>query len=654
MAGKPTSLEEVSDEFRAAVRLSANEAGKSVKQFLHGVFGPRAIVEGNAKLLSFAAFETGVKSLRKKFNKSDVEDIFEECDMDGNKRISVDALVEFCQKNVSKARLLSLKLRNAICTHFNGESGFRGAFSTMAGTSKYLEIENFRDFADEYLDRPMSENEALSVYSLFDTDGDGKVSLDDFLNFMITQKSDATKCLEPKNIEAIIDIKISLHRSQEAELLRQGYIQLIPDLSQTNIRTLDAAAIFGTFGRGQSLWIWKRKQGTCCGRLKSILDIQLQKCSSSSALVMSGYTCLPETIAGQYIWIRRATSDEDDLDAIIDLYVTIGKISNAADHIWSGPGIGWIRVDGNFNKSFLGGTDAFLWFKPSRARSADMLNASPIRNVVLMSESRQKTNLMTAIKAALRHYVPLHEMKRISNYKHTDIANTATTISDRAGKTSDSNDINQDNFDENDIRDDRDRDREDRRHFDFAFVYHMYDRRGTGRLGKSSWHKMLCDVGVAIDKADITKTFVYFDISHNDSISREEYAVGLTLTAHEIDLVAEDIRNKLMNSIVGQGKLKRNRILGEIFQILNSNNDKMLSVAEILNMSCKLDIYLSEEEGRKIAKLMDLDNNDRVEERDFVAFMKKAPDATICKAHRVKEAAAMCRRWLVRGSKLGV
>lgn len=28
---------------------------------------------------------------------------------------------------------------------------------------------------------------------------------------------------------------------------------------------------------GQSIWIWKRKQGVCSGRLKPVIDIQVSK-----------------------------------------------------------------------------------------------------------------------------------------------------------------------------------------------------------------------------------------------------------------------------------------------------------------------------------------------------------------------------------------
>lgn len=53
------------------------------------------------------------------------------------------------------------------------------------------------------------------------------------------------------------------------------------------------------------------------------------------------------------------------------------------DIIWSGPGSGWIRVDGNFGKSFINvwSADAFLWYLPSKTRAAESLMASPVRYV---------------------------------------------------------------------------------------------------------------------------------------------------------------------------------------------------------------------------------------------------------------------------------
>jgi len=93
MTTKDASVEDVSDDFRAIIRTKANESGKTISQLIHFTFDRRAVEEDGAKLLSFSAFELGVRSLQTNFSRSDIEEIFEECGVDDRKKISVDALV---------------------------------------------------------------------------------------------------------------------------------------------------------------------------------------------------------------------------------------------------------------------------------------------------------------------------------------------------------------------------------------------------------------------------------------------------------------------------------------------------------------------------------------------------------------------------------
>eukprot|EP01035_Chromulina_nebulosa_P017446 gene17446-22998_t len=199
--------------------------------------------------------------------------------------------------------------------------------------------------------------------------------------------------------DCIVDIKISISSANDSELLRIGYEQIVPDietwrlLGNNAISTKDYAQL-GSFGKNQSIWVWRRKSGTCSGRLKPIIDIQLDSSYSSTALVISGYNSIPTPLANQTVWIKRATSDEEEQDAIHQLHISLGKMKNPGDKIWVSPGLGWIRVDGNFVKSSIFSSyDAFLWFKPLRARSLDSHMSSPIRAVMALSDEAKLTHL---------------------------------------------------------------------------------------------------------------------------------------------------------------------------------------------------------------------------------------------------------------------
>ena len=60
------------------------------------------------------------------------------------------------------------------------------------------------------------------------------------------------------------------------------------------------------------------------------------------------------------LWVKRAVTADEEKFAIVELDVTVGNMKKATDEIWNSPGVGWIRVDGNFTKSFFGSIDAFL------------------------------------------------------------------------------------------------------------------------------------------------------------------------------------------------------------------------------------------------------------------------------------------------------
>ena len=65
-------------------------------------------------------------------------------------------------------------------------------------------------------------------------------------------------------------------------------------------------------------------------------------------------------ITNSRLWIKRAVTADEEKFAIVELDVTVGNMKKATDEIWSSPGVGWIRVDGNFTKSYFGSNDAFL------------------------------------------------------------------------------------------------------------------------------------------------------------------------------------------------------------------------------------------------------------------------------------------------------
>ena len=154
-----------------------------------------------------------------------------------------------------------------------------------------------------------------------------------------------------------------------------------------------------------------------------------------------------------------------------------------------------------------------------------------------------------------------------------------------------------------------------------------------------------------MDKGEIgAHVFHYFDIKQDKSINREEFNQFVSLTPYELDETVLQIKERVWKVTRGSSKLKHNRLLRDIFNLLNVNGNKILDLVEILMMTSRLGIFLTEEEGRDLRLMMDLDKDDRVTEKDFVGFMKSTGNLAARRAQRVRDSAVSLRRWLIRGS----
>lgn len=289
-------------------------------------------------------------------------------------------------------------------------------------------------------------------------------------------------------------------------------------------------------------------------------------------MVLSGYTCAPVQVASQWLWLKRASTDEEEKDAIIDLHVTLGRLKIPSDPIWVSPGVGWIRVDGNFAKSsFLNQIDAFIWFRPSRVRSMDTHMTSPIRSFVAMSEEARVAKVLLAGRTAIRHYVPLMQLKIVANL-HDDVEgkdifsgagggtgsgtgsggggfNGNGTISTTIGPSTGSNAFMLQRTE---------------MIYDFSALYNRYDTTGKGHLTKRNVELMLNDVGARMERVDINRFLYFFNINKKTGyISPQEFGITMKLSDFEVDLVVEKLREKLLASVrTGDPESKASKTLG--------------------------------------------------------------------------------------------
>lgn len=255
-------------------------------------------------------------------------------------------------------------------------------------------------------------------------------------------------------------------------------------------------------------------------------------------MVLSGYTCVPVQVASQWLWLKRASTDEEEKDAIVDIHVTLGRLKVPSDLIWVSPGVGWIRVDGNFAKSsFLNQVDALVWLKPSRIRSTDMHMASPARSSVALSEEARLAKVLLMSRMAIRNHVPLTQLKKVANLQDYSEGNAegAGLGSVIVGAPTGSNAFLLHRTE---------------RIFDFSALYNHYDSSGKGHLTRRSLENMLNDVGVRMDKIDVNRFLYFFNFNKQTGyISPQDFGILLKLSDFEVDLIVEKMRVKLLSSV---------------------------------------------------------------------------------------------------------
>lgn len=240
------------DDFRAIIRTLASATNDSIPVFLHNTFDQLTVLKENKMMLSFEKFQSGLSKfneLKQKFSTADLEDIFQECEND-LELTTIDELADFCQRTISKVRAIALKLRNAIIKMYINDKGYREAFTSLTN-SKYIDTDAFTEFAEDMLGININDNDGLDLYKLYDMDGDKKISVEDFLGFIIGKSVEGINVLDRGNPNVIVDIQISINPIQEAELLRTGYTQISPNNLQNMVPT-DIIA-HGTFGKVENM-----------------------------------------------------------------------------------------------------------------------------------------------------------------------------------------------------------------------------------------------------------------------------------------------------------------------------------------------------------------------------------------------------------------
>lgn len=625
------------DEFRGCLRVHAAELSKNVTSLLIGVLDGGAAGDASKDMVmgrdDFVSRVTTIRNIRQKFSPKDVMDVYDEAALElGTKKVTAPALIEYFSNSISKTRSMALKLRGAIQQDFVGITEYRNAFSSITGDDEnYAEFNSFADFTEDMLDMDegtISDADAAALYAFVDKDADGRVSLNDFLEFVVGQSMEAIRGLSTGNENTIVDMTLSAVTMDE-ELNRLRYAKIAPDMGG---KAAPTDPNYGSFGKGVSLWVWRHRQGTAFGRLKPIIDIQLDDSSSYAPLVISGYTCLATPVSsGQYLWIKRATNNEEEKDAIVDLKITIEAKANTG----TSPGVGWSRVEGNFAKSMFSSSGATLWFKSLRNRTKNAKLSSLRTGASALSNQTRGAGLMKAAKRVLRNFVPLTAMSELySNSRGGKSKDDGGEAESKMEKRSDSD-------------------------FDFTKLYSLYNGEAP-YMSSKNFHRILIDAGIRLNSADERLCYSFFDVDQAGYgyLKRKDFVRALVYNDDDLDYVIDKLRMKLLQDRAAmtdkdghqRNTLRVSRILSHIFKHINSNGDNVMSVKEFTATVAKLGIFLLREEGNCIMKTMDVDGDGRIEEDDFIRFLRSQSLARKRRATRIFDYSQKLKQWLRQGS----
>jgi Ca2+-binding EF-hand superfamily protein len=436
---------------------------------------------------------------------------------------------------------------------------------------------------DEWLGSTISEKEAKDLVALMDMDQDGSVSLDDFVSFCGEQGKDVVDRNDnaPANIlggrqgAAIVDIKVSCSKAEEASFEELGYKQLEEDVNE------------GVFGKPVHIWFRRHKHGGAGKRLKPLVDIVLDPKNINSALVVDGYQCIHKNLsAGNslaktgYLWVRRATSEEEEArDAIIDVAITSGKAKDRTDKIHNPPSRGYVQVPGNLNKGTTG-KDIYLWYRPAKMRQtlAPSGGVSSFHVSSTLTDEKRRSEMGKSIRRQIRQYIAPSQIK-----------------SDATGSP------------------------------DYTSIFNKHDKSRKGRLTKSQIQKLLREIGLNVESKDVASLMGRIDTHGAHYITREEFLKFVMLTEDELDEVCETLRRKYGAGAAGRGAGSQRkdliRSLRRKFEKLDVDGDGVLSLQDFSRMLEQAGIYLAVEEVESIrSSHFDLDCDGRVDLLNFLNF----------------------------------
>lgn len=151
--------------------------------------------------------------------------------------------------------------------------------------------------------------------------------------------------------------------------------------------------------------------------------------------------------------------------------------------------------------------------------------SAPTRGAVGLSEEAKHSKMVINIRTCMRNYVPQNIIATLaasSRGAGSGSGASSSVVADLASADA----------------------------YDHTSIYHKFDSSSKGQLSQKQFTNLLYDVGLRIEKDDLTFAFKFFNTKQDGYVSREEFSRALSLTDYEIDILADKIRARLLSCVI--------------------------------------------------------------------------------------------------------
>ena len=366
-----TIIRDIRNRFRKLIQECNGTRRIGRKQTAVQKIGLKFRKVGSRREVTMQEFFNSIQSLyqqtggsRYRPSKRELDDVVDAIDADQNGKVSFSELMSFITFESRELRGIARDFARGLRAR---GSDARTVFNQVA-TGQFIDKKKFTQMLRLKQMTDLSVAETSTLLNWFDTNGDGKIDVSEFVAFMENYTTSLMLTMKNEVSGFITDLCISSNKAEENTLVQLNYVLVAGGFLNT-----------GT-GLTPNVLLWKKEAKhdtrTHFSPRTAITDIIVHNSRRSTYLYANGFDVLRtssnsgifNTLTGakhQYIWFKRRNMLHVNPDAppILDMVVTSGRARKLDSALYNVPSSGYVRVDANFNEGSWHGPSVFVWIK---------------------------------------------------------------------------------------------------------------------------------------------------------------------------------------------------------------------------------------------------------------------------------------------------